>query len=102
VNHLRVALVQVDPSDLDLDRDLGWEKQATAARVDLIALPETVLNGYLPGDRGDRLPVFDLHGARVALTLRGDRGLAAAGEAGVDQIVCINGPLQEREKDNPA
>ena len=55
--------------------------------------------------RGDRLPVFELHGVRVAVAICEDLWVeggpvAAAREAGVDLIVCINGSPYERAKDD--
>lgn len=55
--------------------------------------------------RGSRLPVFELHGARVALTVCEDLWveggpLAACNEAGVDLVVTLNGSPYERNKDD--
>jgi NAD+ synthase (glutamine-hydrolysing) len=55
--------------------------------------------------RGSRLPVFELHGARVALTVCEDLWveggpLAACSEAGVDLVVTLNGSPYERAKDD--
>jgi len=50
----RIAMVQMNPTVGDLDgnvrRIIGWLREATKAKPDLVAFPELVITGYPPED----------------------------------------------------
>ena len=50
----RIAMVQMNPTVGDLDgnvrRIIGWLREATKAKPDLVAFPELAITGYPPED----------------------------------------------------
>src|SRR5678809_980204 len=50
----RIAMVQMNPTVGDLDgnvrRIIGWLREATKAKPDLVAFPELAMTGYPPED----------------------------------------------------